>query len=225
MEARHATRLRTDRRGLTLVTAFLTLALAVVAGPVTAADMSDRDHTGLSGAELIHVLRNGGYVIYFRHTQTEHSHTDSDRENLENCDTQRNLSTKGKDQARAIGTAFKALGIPVARVESSPYCRCIETGRLAFGQVTVADVLGSAISQSREQTAESADALRKRLAEKPPPGTNTVLVSHSANLKEAAGMWPDPEGVAIVFQPHESAGFSFVAKVLPEQWAELISLR
>ncbi|MFZ5877234.1 MAG: histidine phosphatase family protein [Nitrospirota bacterium] len=204
-----------------VIVAWLAVSLAVVAAPVEAAEPSGLEQTGLHGAELVRALRNGGHVIYLRHAATDHSRGDSDRENLENCAEQRNLSDKGRDQAHAIGRAFKALGIPVARVESSPYCRCIETGRLAFGDVSVSDDLRSAISQSRSETARSAEALRKRLGEPPPPGTNTVLVSHTANLQEAAGIWPDPEGVAIVVRPDDAAGFSFVAKVLPEQWAEL----
>jgi phosphohistidine phosphatase SixA len=208
------------RRRLIAAACALTV-LAIVAGSERAVGMSVPEQTGLSGAALVKALRHGGYVIYFRHTETDHSRTDSDRESLENCETQRTLSNTGRAQARAIGRAFKRLGIPVARVETSPYCRCIETGTLAFGDVSVSDDLRSTISGSREETIASADALRKRLAEPPPPGTNTVLVSHTSNLKEAAGIWPDPEGVAIVFRPEDGAEFSFVAAVPPEQWTTL----
>lgn len=218
----HIKRRDSDRQRLHVIGACaMALAAALTVSPVLAADTSDLDQAGLSGAELVRALRNGGYVIYFRHAATDHSRADNDRANLENCDQQRTLSRKGLDQARAIGRAFTTLGIPVARVESSPYCRCLETGKLAFGEVLVSDMLSSAISQSRAETDRSAAALRARLGEHPPLGTNTVLVSHTANLKEATGIWPDPEGVAIVFRPHETTGFSFVAKVLPEQWADL----
>src|SRR5205823_3745128 len=48
--------------------------------------------------------------------------------------TQRNLSPKGREDARAIGRAFHDLGIPVGRVLASPMCRTEETARLIFGQ-------------------------------------------------------------------------------------------
>ena len=38
-----------------------------------------------------------------------------------------------------IGSEFKALNIPVGNVIASPFCRCMDTARIAFGRVTAAD--------------------------------------------------------------------------------------
>jgi phosphohistidine phosphatase SixA len=174
---------------------------------------------------LARALQKGGYVIYFRHTATEHSQTDSDRLNLNNCMTQRNLSDLGREQARGIGKAFKVLGIKVSSVITSPYCRCIEMGKLAFGDATATDDLTFAISQKEEEAKRLAVALRRLLGEKPSDGTNTVLISHTANLKEATGLWPKLEGEAHIFEPHGDGTFSHVRQVLLEEWADLVKLK
>jgi phosphohistidine phosphatase SixA len=174
---------------------------------------------------LVRALQKGGYVIYFRHAATEHSQTDSDRANLSNCATQRNLSELGREQARAIGKAFKGLGIKVSTVITSPYCRCIEMGKLAFGNPTVSDDLTFAISQNEEEAKRLAAALRRLLGAKPPEGTTTVLISHTANLKEATSIWPKFEAEAHIFEPHEDGTFSHIRQVLLEEWAEFVRLK
>jgi len=170
---------------------------------------------------LMSALQKGGYVIYLRHAATEHTRIDSDRENLSTCERQRNLSAEGREQARTIGKAFTAFGIKVTQVLTSPYCRCIDTGRLAFGEATVEEALGFAISKDAAETKRLAAVLRKLLGTQPPAGANIVLVSHSANLKEATGIWPKSEGDAHIFQPHADGEFVHIGKVLVEEWLEL----
>jgi len=174
---------------------------------------------------LVRALQNGGYVIYFRHAATDQSRTDLDRVDLKNCATQRNLSDKGREQARAIGKAFAALGIKVSKVMSSPYCRCIDTGKLAFGEVTIVPDLEFAIAKSEPEAKRLGAVLRTLLGTKPPPDANTVVVAHSANLKEAVGIWPQPEGAAHVFHPQDDGRPVHIDRVGPEQWPELVPSR
>src|SRR4051812_37852945 len=49
--------------------------------------------------------------------------------NVKDCATQRNLSEQGKAQAAAVGALFRANQITVARIISSPWCRCLETAK------------------------------------------------------------------------------------------------
>ena len=49
------------------------------------------------------------------------------------CSTQRNLSERGKQQARKVGALFAARAAPTERVLTSRYCRARQTARLAFG--------------------------------------------------------------------------------------------
>jgi broad specificity phosphatase PhoE len=62
---------------------------------------------------------------------------------LDDCATQRNLSAEGRAHARRIGEAFRKMQIPVGRVLSSPWCRCVETAKLAFGGAEVSEPLSN----------------------------------------------------------------------------------
>jgi broad specificity phosphatase PhoE len=169
-------------------------------------------------------LRKGGLVIYFRHGATEQTGIKEDVEHLADCAAQRNLSAEGRQQATLIGTAFRALGIPVGSVTTSPFCRCKDMGRLAFGRFTADDDLYFAMNTDAEATKRLADALRQRLSTPPAAGTNTVIIAHSANLREAAGLWPKPEGVAYVFRPLQTGRFEVLARILPQDWIKAARL-
>ena len=198
-------------RALLLATAFLSGgALAQQKPPAPAMDPP----------ALVRALQAGGYVIYFRHAATDQSKSDSERVDFQNCASQRLLSNTGREQAKAIGKAFEALGIKVSSVLSSPYCRCMDTAKLAFGRATAVPDFEFAMAKSESEAKRLGAVLRKHLAMKPRAGTNAVIVAHSANLKEAVGIWPQPEGAAYVFQPQGDTG-KFVARVGPEEWQEL----
>src|SRR5262249_6275639 len=81
-------------------------------------------------------LKQGGKVILLRHTQVDI------REGIGrlapgNCAEEVNLSSRGVEQAKRIGDTFRAHGVVVGEVLTSPYCRCIDTGKLAFGRATI----------------------------------------------------------------------------------------
>lgn len=169
-------------------------------------------------------LRQGGFVIYFRHGPTDQTGSSDEAADLMKCETQRNLSAAGRAQVAKIGVAFKALKIPVGAVASSPFCRCKDTAMLAFGRFVVSNDLYFAIGASADETKRYTESLRAMLATLPAKGTNTVIVSHTANLREATGIWPKPEGVAYVFRPMPEGKFEAVAMVLPEDWSKLARL-
>jgi hypothetical protein len=81
------------------------------------------------------ILKSGGQVVIMRHAATDGTAGDRDTMRLEDCSTQRNLSPSGRDEARRIGSAFRARGITVDDVRSSVWCRCLDTATLAFGMV------------------------------------------------------------------------------------------
>jgi phosphohistidine phosphatase SixA len=194
----------------------LLAAMAVVAAP--ASGQSTAPGATLPEGELIDALRRGGYVIYFRHAATNPDQADTSDPKLGRCETQRNLSADGRRMAREIGAAFQTLRIPVGKVVSSPYCRTVETATLAFGRNEVSDALYFAMSVAKPEREQQGLALRQMLAAPPGRGTNTVLVSHHANLKEATGIWPKREGEAHVFRPRPDGGFDHLGEVSAEAW-------
>lgn len=176
-------------------------------------------------SSVLDELRKGGFVIYFRHGLTDQAGPTDETADLAKCETQRNLSAAGREQARQTGKAFQALGIPVGTVTTSPFCRCKETASLAFGHFSVSNDLYFAIGTGASETRQFAQSLRRMLSAAPAHGTNAVIVSHSANLREAAGIWPKPEGVAYVFRPLPGGRFEAIAMVLPEDWGKLVKLK
>jgi len=188
-------------------------------GVVPAGQLVGDTSPKLAGAALITELQKGGYVIYFRHgTTNEQGEKDVAGADLNDCTQQRPLSPAGQAQTREIGAAVKALRIPVGEVYSSPYCRTLDTARNIFGKVTKSDFLHFAIHLRTTDRGSVTAKLLDHLATVPPQGTNTALVSHTANLQEAVGIWPKPEGVAHVFKPRGDGTFSYVGAIQPEAW-------
>ena len=85
---------------------------------------------------LWRLLAKGGQVLVIRHGLTTPGVGDPAGFRLEDCATQRNLSDEGREEARMLGAAFKARKVPLGEILASPWCRCVETARLAFGRST-----------------------------------------------------------------------------------------
>jgi phosphohistidine phosphatase SixA len=171
---------------------------------------------------LVASLRQGGYVIFIRHAATEAT-TDDPRPDLADPGTQRNLSAAGREQARQLGRAIRALRIPLGVVLVSPYARTRETAELAFGQGQVDirvtnDLINEAYPGTDDD--ELSGKLRRLLSQRPPAGRNTVLVSHGFNLRGAVGL-SIAEGESAVFQPQDGGGARLVARLTVPQWQAL----
>lgn len=105
---------------------------------------------------------------------------------LGDCSTQRNLSEAGREQARTLGNRLRAAGIHEARVYSSRWCRCVETGQLLdLGPVQPMAALDS-FFQQRGETASRTAAVRAFLQDLP-PGPPVVLVTHQVNISALTG--------------------------------------
>jgi phosphohistidine phosphatase SixA len=169
-------------------------------------------------------LRQGGYVIVFRHGATHRDQADTDPFNLDNVARQRQLNDQGRALARSIGDAMRKLGIPVGKVHTSMFNRAIETGTLlGFGAVTSSpDVSEGGLVVTPIENDRRAEAMRKIAATPPPAGSNLVVVSHKPNIMDAFGKdWFDVrEGEASVFKP-DGTGYKLVARVLSADWDKL----
>ena len=141
---------------------------------------------------------------------------------LKNCSAQRNLSEEGKKTASLIGEVFKAYKIPIGAVLSSPFCRCMDTAKIAFDQAHASEHLFFAASLSKEERAERSEMLVTLLTTPPRQKNNIVLVSHNSNLKEAVNIWPKTEGVIHVFLPKGNKVFEHLGVIEPIHFSELL---
>ena len=62
-------------------------------------------------------------VVFLRHALAP-GYGDPDNFSLGDCDTQRNLDAKGRQQAIDIGAAIQRSGFRFTQVFSSEWCRC-----------------------------------------------------------------------------------------------------
>lgn len=157
---------------------------------------------------LLKGLRDGGYILYFRHAHTDQTQKDAPRlSNFQDCAAQRNLSEQGRGDARRIGEHFRRLRIPVGDVVASPLCRTMDTARLAFGKAKA------------DPAVRNIDDLRKMLAVPPAQGTNLVIASHAIPMNDdIKGL---AEGEAAVIRPGGSSGFSIVGRIRVQDWQAL----
>ena len=178
---------------------------------------------------LIESLRAGGFILYFRHAETDWSQTDRRHDaGWDSCDPaqMRQLSAAGRDSARRLGEALRRLRIPVGRVVASEFCRTRETARLlALGPVeTSRDLVNLSHAEHAGGTESLRQRVRRLLATPPPAGTNVVLVSHGNVFMLVAEQRPVEAGAAIV-RPDGEGGFEVVAHVAPEEWSRLAGIR
>jgi broad specificity phosphatase PhoE len=165
----------------------LTLALTAVLGLSTAAGASE---------PLWNLLKGGGQVVLIRHAVTTPGVGDPPGMRVDDCSTQRNLSDEGRQDARRLGEAFRTRRIPADRVLSSPWCRCLETARLAFGQAELWQPLSNLYGRP-ENREEQVRQMRTLVAERR-TGDNLVLVSHGSTIAALTGVAPAPAELVIV---------------------------
>jgi phosphohistidine phosphatase SixA len=175
-------------------------------------------------AHLLPALQKGGYVLYVRHPMTNEDQADTDPLHLDNIQAQRQLSDEGREQAKALGAAWRTLEIPVDHVLSSRFHRAQEAaGLMDVGEVsTSTDVTEGGLVVSPKENKRRALALAVLLSTPPPAGSNVVIVSHKPNLQDAAGKeFGDlGEGEAVVFRPLGEGKFEVVARVPSQLWTE-----
>jgi broad specificity phosphatase PhoE len=142
------------------------------------------------------LLARGGQVVLIRHAITTAGVGDPAGMRLDDCATQRNLTDDGRRDARHLGAAFRARAIPVDRVLASPWCRCLETARMAFGRAEAWEPLGNLFGRSERQ-ADQVAQLRPVVSE-PRAGSNLVLVSHGSTIHALTGVSPGTAEMVIV---------------------------
>jgi phosphohistidine phosphatase SixA len=164
------------------------------------------------------LLREGGYVLYMRHASTDFSQNDANMTSYEDCANQRNLLDKGRAEARLVGEQVRRLRVPVGKVLASPFCRTMETARLAFGKAEpTQEARGGPV---RTDDPKRYDPLRKILSTTLPKGENLAIVSHGNPFHAVAGPPYLAEGEIAVVKP-ETRGFKVVGRIRIEEWQAL----
>ena len=179
----------------------------------SASSSAPAPEAGLEGLQLVAALRRGGYVVYFRHTATDFSRDDSRMTGYADCEHQRPLTDQGRRDAAAIGTALRALGLPVTEAYASPFCRTLEHARLMLIEVTPRPEI-------REAQGGDYDGLKQLLAAPVAAGGNRWIVGHGIPFRTVAGPPQLAEGEAVVIRPG-TTGWTVVARLQAGDWQAL----
>ena len=155
---------------------------------------------------------NTGYVVLLRHAITVSGTGDPPGFQLDDCDTQRNLSEAGREQAKQIGREFRERNIPISQVLSSQYCRCLDTAQLLnLGTVEPAPMLNS-IFEDRTTATQQVEQTRQRILNHQNDRGVIVMVSHYANIVEITGT-PPQEGEIVVLRANQQGDLEVAGQI------------
>jgi phosphohistidine phosphatase SixA len=143
-------------------------------------------------------LKNGGLVVLMRHTHTSVKDTKPLLRDP-SCVRERNLSETGKKEAARIGKMFATKGVPVSKVLTSPYCRTMDTAKIAFGSSQPVEFLTVLEALPWEQAEENTVKLTQKIGSYSGSG-NLVLVTHAPNIN-AISFETVEMGAFLVLQP------------------------
>ncbi len=166
--------------------------------------------TVFSSDKLWALLEGGGQVVLVRHAITTPGVGDPPGMRLDECSTQRNLTDEGRGHARRIGEAFRKRKVPVERVLSSPWCRCIETARLAFGKAELSQPLSNLFGR-QENRPKQLEQLNVLVSERR-KGANLLLVSHGSTISALTGISPGT-GEMVVLTPQGAGRFTVAGRL------------
>ena len=175
------------------------LAISLLLTPALAADES---------TEAWDALVEGGHVALIRHGNAPGPSLgrggDPPGFKIDDCRTQRNLDEVGRGQAKALGEAFRTHGVRVDRIQSSPWCRCLETAELmAVGPVETSWALVPATDRN-PKAPEALRTLKEMVASWRGPGT-LVLVTHGLTVRAMIGIVPG-QAETVVLKPTPGSG-------------------
>ena len=157
-------------------------------------------------------LAKGGHVVLIRHGNAPPGYGgDPPGLKIDDCRTQRNLDEDGRQEARALGDAFRKHGVRVDRTVSSPWCRCLETARLmAVGEVESSWAL---VPDMNPNSRPRLDQLKALVSSWRGPGT-LVLVTHALTIRPLVGFLPlQAEAVVVKPTADGGSGFQFVGRI------------
>jgi phosphohistidine phosphatase SixA len=172
--------------------------LTILVAIFTAPDIASADQ-----AEAWTALRAGRHVALMRHADAPGGVGDPPGFRIDDCATQRNLSTKGRADAARIGARLRSEGIAVEKILSSPWCRCMETATLlALGPVEAEPTFGNVVVLSDRTAALTADA--RAVIDRWTGRGILLVVTHGANIRSLTGILPATGEIVVV--PNGSGG-------------------
>ena len=150
--------------------------------------------------ELKNELLKGDKLIFIRHAYAPGG-GDPDNFNINDCNTQRNLSERGRKQAHKIKNFFIENKIQNNVVFSSELCRFKETASLAFGKFKTKKFLNSFYSSKFAKNRIKQIKDLKRYVKNFESDKNLILITHYVVISEVLDYAPS-SGEIVVSDKH-----------------------
>ncbi len=173
---------------------------------------------------LIRELRKGGFILFVHHGAVLPGSVDRQGKGewWKDCTATQRLAPQANPQAQAIGIALNRQHILIDMVQTSEYCRAVDTGVFlgltAPQPLPALDALPAFVAQ-KKTAADLAKGLQALLSAPVTPGRNRILVGHAAPANTVhpalSGLG---EGQTAIFRPEGNGHFHLVAVLSPGQW-------
>ena len=147
-------------------------------------------------ADLNKNLEQGGKLIFIRHAYAP-GNGDPQNFNLNDCSTQRNLSNKGRIQAKKIRNIFLENIRYINKIYSSEWCRCKETASIAFKKYETKKFLNSFYSVQFKENKKNQIEDFRIFINKWDKKENLIFVTHYVFIYEILSYAPTSGEVII----------------------------
>jgi len=178
---------------------------------------------------LLALLRKGGLTLYARHG-TATVGVDQAYGTLQCCQNQRNLSDQGRREAIYYGQMLRYWQIPIlSTIRTSPFCRTIETARLAFPNSNIQIdpflfeifMLGGNLPPVVQSSILTISTSMLEII--PPEGINNIIIGHSFPRDVGLGIISNM-GTVVIKPKGQGQGYEIVRKLTLENLAALDSI-
>jgi phosphohistidine phosphatase SixA len=146
--------------------------------------------------DILASLKEGNKLIFIRHAYAPGG-GDPDNFDINDCNTQRNLSDSGRQQAKNISNFFIENQINFKKVYSSEWCRCKETAKIAFGDFETKNFLNSFFSQKFAKNRKKQMNDLNNFVDNYKDDGNLVFVTHYVVVSEALNYAPSSGEIVV----------------------------
>lgn len=169
-------------------------------------------------------IRDGGYVLYFRHAQREkwNDVTAFDAvELLTNAQAETSsykravcLTEQGVEESKIVGDVFRLANIQIGPIVSSPSCRARQTAMHAFGRIDrISNALLHRTAVMKEQHEAFARETRKIVESlEAPPGQNAAIFAHGGTMRFDGPILIDVNETGSKLDQRDETGFVVLEK-------------
>jgi phosphohistidine phosphatase SixA len=146
--------------------------------------------------DILASLKEGNKLIFIRHAYAPGG-GDPDNFDINDCNSQRNLSDSGRQQAKNISNFFIENQINFKKVYSSEWCRCKETAKIAFGDFETKNFLNSFFSQKFAKNRKKQMNDLNNFVDNYKDDGNLVFVTHYVVISEALNYAPSSGEIVV----------------------------